>query len=500
MRTLPSLKHNVFANFIGKGWETVVNLLVIPLYLNLMGAEAYGLIGVYAALVGFFLVLDMGLSATLNRQLAHLSIMSGKNQEAHDLVKTLEYVYWGIGIVVGLLVFFLAPFIARYWVNPEGLGVEVVYQTVLIMGLTLAVQWPTSLYLGGLMGLQRQVLLNVVRAIFVTAQHGGALLVLLFLSATVKAFFQWQLAVVLLQTLVLAVLLHKSLLPSPVKARFDKSLLKKNWEFAAGMTGISVVVILLTQMDKIVLSKMLPLEVFGYYTLAFNVANALMFLVAPITTALFPRFSQMVAGCESSLSALYHFSCQALAVILLPAAMTLAFFSKEVLLIWLGDLRAVDQTYLLLSLFTVGTAFNGLMALPYNLQLAHGWTRLSLVKNVIALVLIAPLLIVLVIEFGALGGAIVWILLNLGYFLLEIPVMHRKILRGEMSHWYVQDTLLPMSVAALLTALSRWCYPSTLDPLMVVFWIVGTFLISSVCTAWISRVFHSSNFRILNSW
>ena len=59
------------------------------------------------------------------------------------------------------------------------------------------------------------------------------------------------------------------------KAVFQKQLLKGIWRFTAGMSGISILAVILTQLDKVILSKMLSLEMFGYYTLASMVAMSL---------------------------------------------------------------------------------------------------------------------------------------------------------------------------------------------------------------------------------
>ena len=83
---------------------------------------------------------------------------------------------------------------------------------------------------------------------------------------------------------------------------------------------------------------MLTLEMFGYYMLAFNVANTLHSLVTPISSAYFPKFTQLVSSAkESNLITLYHQGCQLLAVFVLPTAITIAVFSKEILTLWLGD-------------------------------------------------------------------------------------------------------------------------------------------------------------------
>jgi O-antigen/teichoic acid export membrane protein len=113
-----------------------------------------------------------------------------------------------------------------------------------------------------------------------------------------------------------------------------------------------------------------------------------------------------------------------------------------------------------LSLLMLGTALNSIMSLPLALQLAHGWTRLSVISNVIAVLLFVPLLVWLVILWGAEGAAVAWIALNVGYVLIQVPLMHRRLLRSEMWRWYSEDIGLPILVCGLVAALMAWLMPA----------------------------------------
>ena len=228
-----------------------MSLIFIPLYIKFMGIEAYGLIGIFVSLLALLAILDMGLSSTLSRELARLSTSEDTAQESRDLVRTMEFVYWGVGILVGLGFVALAPLIAHYWVKTQGIPTQTVQKAVLIMGLVVAFQWPGSLYDGGLTGLQRQVLLNGVRAGVATIQHAGAVLVLWLISPSILAYFTWQIIISIIQTFLLAYLVWQSLPATQKQSLFQKRLLKKNWRFAAGMTGISVITTILTQTDKL---------------------------------------------------------------------------------------------------------------------------------------------------------------------------------------------------------------------------------------------------------
>ena len=468
------VRRNIVANTLGKGWSMFMGLVFVPLYIKFLGMEAYGLIGFFATLQMVFSVLDLGLSTTLNRELARASAHPEQAEKTRDLVRTLEFVYWGIAVIIGATVIGIAPLIAHKWLNPKGLSVSSIEHVVVLLGLVTAFQWPIGFYSGGLMGLQRQMVNNVITSGLATARGAGAVLVLWLVSPTIEVYFQWQLVISMLGVAWFAITLWKSLPQDRVKARFRIALLRSVWSFAAGMTGISFVTLLLTQTDKILLSTLLPLEVFGYYTLAGAVASASVFVVGPMFNAVFPRFSQLASlGDSEQLKALYHRACQLTSVAVLPTMMVVTFFSFELLLLWTRNPLIAERAHWLVSLLAIGTALNGLMYIPYALQLAHGWTRLAFTANVIGVFLLVPLIFVLATHFGAVGAAVVWVLLNTGYVVFAVPAMHRRLLKGEMGYWYKVDIGRPLVGALPVVVLARVLYSQDVSSFGLLAYLVG---------------------------
>ena len=193
------LRTNLIANFAGAGWSAGIQLACVPLFIKLLGVEAYGLIGFFASLQIALQALNMGLSATVNRQLARYSTLPDKAQEPRDLLHTLATGCWAIGLLLGGSIALMAPAISGSWLRADALGPSAVRDAVQMMGLIIALQWPLSVYQGGLLGLQRHVLLNVLRILSATINTGGAVLALWFFSRHVETFFLWQIVGSLLQ-------------------------------------------------------------------------------------------------------------------------------------------------------------------------------------------------------------------------------------------------------------------------------------------------------------
>jgi len=421
-----------------------------------LGIESYGLVGFYATLVGSLTILDMGLTATLNRELAKQGAKNRTNKDIRNLAFSLECIYWCIGLLISLVVILLSGFIAKHWVNVESLSVPVVKNSIILMGIVLAFQWPIALYDGGLRGLEKHVLNNTIAVIMTTLRAAGVIVVLKYYSATLDAFFLWQAGISFLYVMIMKIALWKKMPSHYERSKFSKEQIKTVWRFAAGMTSISAVTFFIAQIDKIVLSKILPLSQFGYYTLAFTIASSITLIVMPLSLTFFPRFTKLVAaGNDEELKSLYHKACRLMATFIFPVSFVLIFFIQDILGIWTRSEVTTQNTYLLSQVLIIGSMFNALMVLPYNLIIAHGWVSFSIYQNAIAAVILVPMLFLWTNLYGAMGATFVWLSVNAGYIFISQPLMHRRLLKTELGKWYWNDTLLPMIPSLLIVLLIK---------------------------------------------
>lgn len=481
---MASIRINITANFVGNIWQALAGFIFIPFYIKFIGIESWGLIGIFTTLQIIFGLLDIGLSSTLNREMARLSVLPGKEQEMRNLVRTLEVFYWGIAILAGIAIASLSPLIANYWVKPGHLPAKTIEQAFLIMGFIIALQMPAGFYSGGLMGLQKQVLLNAVNVVISTVRSVGAVLILWLISPTIQAFFLWQIMISLMHTFLLTLFLWRELPAGGNTAVFEKKLIKNIWRFSLGMSGIAITSVILTQVDKVILSKILPLETFGYYTLASMVGMSLVRVFGPLFCGIYPKFTQLVSlGDQDELKQLYHRSCQFMAVLILPAAAVAALFSYEILLLWTQNPTIAEKSHLLVSILICGTALNGLMNFPFALQLAFGWTKLSFFKNVLAVIFLVPAIIYAALHYGATGAACAWLILNFCYLVFEIPIMHRRLMPEEKWRWYRYDVFYPFAGCVLTACLGRFMIRGPMSQSMMILSLISVTVLTFAAAA-----------------
>ena len=475
-----SLKSNVIANGVGLGWRAVMNLAFIPLYIRYLGVEAYGLVGIFALLQAWLVLLDIGMRPALAREMARFSGGAHGPQSIRDLLRSVELIGVAIAAAAAVAIWAASGWLAADWLRVENLPVSVAARAFAVMGIVAALRFVEDIYVSCLAGLELQVQQNTIIAVTASMRGLGAAGVLAWVSPTITAFFVWQGLVSLVTVALFAGAVYRTLPAAPRPARLSGTALRGVWQFAAGMMAITGLTLLLTQSDKILLSRLLSLKAYGYYALAGTVANGLTTISAPITAAFYPRLTALTTiGNEAAARAVYHQGAQLVTVFMGASAVVLIVFRNEVMMVWTGDQVLVRQVAPLVAILALGTLLNGLMAIPYQLMLAHGWTTLTIKVNTTAVAILVPAILWVVPRYGAVGAACIWVILNAGYVLFAISLMHRRLLRGEKWRWYCQDVLMPLGAAVGTALLCRELIPGHITGRIEE---TGALVGSAVCT------------------
>jgi O-antigen/teichoic acid export membrane protein len=227
------------------------------------------------------------------------------------------------------------------------------------------------------------------------------------------------------------------------------------------MGGISITGYLLTHLDKLILSRLLSLESFGHYSLAGTLAKGLYVMITPVFNAYFPRFSALVPTHDrGSMRLCYHNAAQIMSVLTLPLAIIIGVFSNEIAFLWLHDSAIAKSVAPITSVLVIGTCLNGLMNIPFALQLAYGNTKIGLYINLCLVAALAPAMILATFQYGVMGGAAMWGVINGLYLLVGLPLTHKYLLPGETADWIKSDVLPPLAVALILTGIGRISFSS----------------------------------------
>lgn len=453
MQSTKSLKWNAIANFIGLGYTIVVGIVILPLYLEYLGAEAFGLVGFFMVLHAWMQLLDMGMSPMLSRNVAKARGLKNGFLELRKLLRSIELILLILVLIIVLSIAAGSTWIASNWLNVTSLALPEVATSIFIMGAIIGLRLYSSLYRSGIQGMENQVWLNAANIILVTLKFVGALLLLKYVTQDFVYFFVYQFFVGIIELMVLATMFY-NFMPSTEKVGigFFWNTLKPALPFAGGIAYTAGIWVVLTQLDKLILSNILPLSEYGYFALVAIIAAGISQISAPISQAILPRMTYLLSqGKEQEMLALYRKSTQLMAVIMLPLAGMIAMFSSELLYAWTGDRKAAEWAGPILFWFALGNGILAISAFQYYLQFAHGKLRLHVIYNSISAIIQIPVIINVAFEYGALGVAVVWFTLRLISFIIWTPIVHHKFAPGIHWNWLLKDVApIFVSTAAML--------------------------------------------------
>jgi len=436
---------------LSRFWGAALSIILVPIYVKLLGIENYGLVAFYATLASALAILDVGLSASIIRQVAIYKTQSTNEKKLKNLIFTVEVLNWLIAIVVGIGIVALSNPIATHWVMAKDLPVNTIQHCVMLMGAIFAFQFPASVYDGAMVGLQNQNANALLNILFSTIKALGILVVLYFMQSSIELYFIWQAIVTLIYTLIMRWYVIKKITVVKFKAHFSTIELKIIWRFAGGIASTAIITFFIKQLDKIIVSR--NLEQLSYYSLAFLLASSISLITSPVLSIIYPKFTQMIALKDTvALKALYHKSCKWISILVFPIGLTLIVFAKEMVLLWTKNETLSAQTSPLLQVVVGGTLCNCMMIIPYNFTLAKGNTKYGLYQNIIVAIISVPLLFWWYAKYGALGASFVWLAVNAGIVLISIPLFHHLFLKKELWNWFKKDVFVPLVVACTLVA------------------------------------------------
>ena len=441
-----SLKLNVVANYVGFAYLALIGIVMVPSYVTRMGAEGFGLVSFFVVLQTFFQVLDFGLTPSMSREAARFRAGATDALSLRQLLRSFEIIFGLIAAVGAIALVFLAGWIANSWLRVESLPVKEIETSLRLMAMIAAVRWVSGLYRGAIAGFERQVWLAGFSCVTTTASFVLVVPVLDIAGSTPRVFFVHQSLVALLELGFLCFKAYKILPPPPQGTRVALSLVPVRGvlQFALNMAFVSSIWLAMNNLDKLMLSKLLSLSDYAIFSIAVLLASGVMFISGPISTALLPRLAKLSAeGDDDGFLSLYRNATQVIGIAVMPPCIVLAFFAEEILWVWTGNRDIARQAWPILTAYALGNGILAIGACAYYLQFGRGDLRLHVFGNILFVAILVPSLIWATLRFGPVGAGGAWLLSNVIYLAVWIPLVHRRFFAGLHRRWLVTDVLYP---------------------------------------------------------
>ncbi len=430
------LSKNILYNVLGQGLSVIVSFMAVRFVFRGLGGDALGLIYFNQSVsVALMLALELGICKTTVREVA-----SHSTDDPHyirQLIGTATSFYWSAYILLASLAYLVVPSLLRHWVHLQSLDQFTAARVMRILILGTLLSLPRGLYDSLLLGLERMSHANVLRVGNAAAQQLGIFLVLL-LHGSLLIVAYWIVASCLAGLLTYVVVCARffswrSLLPG-----FHLQVMRLNRAFSAQVFAISVSGWFLSETDKFVISRLLPLGVMGSYTVAKGAAGRCSMLMVAINEAAYPHLSALfkandIDGFRAQYQKLQELFCLAI----LPVYAAMPFLSSP-LFTFLFSPQTARMLMLPVAILALASYMYSTVAIPSVVALAAGKPEIVARLNYYAVFGVVLGYIVFIRLWGLAGaglGSALYPLLAYAYF---IPRCCRECLGMSTRTWFGQ--------------------------------------------------------------
>lgn len=451
---------NVAINFVGMVLPTFVSLVTVPAYIHTLGVERYGVMSLVWTLIGYFGILDLGMSMAAQ---CHISkaFASGDSALSARVYWSAFWLNLGTGVAGGLLIYSGAFAYTAYFAKVSaGLRHEV-YLALPWLAFAVPLANVSWVFAGAINGAERFGVYNANQTI------GTFLFQLLPLIAawSVAPTLQAVLAAAVVARLIAAVMLGSASIKvlgirsiEPPRFGIAKGLFNfGGWMLIASVTGM-----IADTLDRVMLGAGLGAKYVTYYAVPQNLVTRLSMLPNAFVRTLFPRLSALGRDAADTL---VEQSLEFLNAVFTPVAIVAIFALDPFLSLWVGrDLANLSSPVggvLVISVWLAGQASVARILIQSQLNPAR-----AAAAGLVQMPLFIGALWIGIHHFGLVGAAVavaVRALVDYGLLLLLCAIRIRAIALDMSAHLacllaslYAAHALpgLPAAIVACAAALA----------------------------------------------
>lgn len=403
-----SQKKNSLYNIIGLGIPLIVGIVVIPILISQLGESKFGILTLIWALIGYFSVFDLGLGRSLT-----LNLSRALSKNYFKIIGPIFYTscisIFFISLILSIFIFFSFIFLSSFYFTDFFVSNEI-SNSVYIITIFL----PLIILIAALRGtLESLDLFGIIN--FIRLPTG----VLTFTAPLISIYFFGSRMDMIVLSLIIVKLISFSfyLFFSLTKLRefepkylFKKRLLNPLIYTGGWMTVSNLVSPLMGYLDRFILAYLISTAAVAYYVTPFEIVSKIWIIPGSLTLTLFPFFSFNSEKKNSTeLIRMFKKSSYTIFLIVFPISLFFAFFSTEILSIWINEEFSIKSS-LLLKIFSFGIFFNCLVHIPFTLLQASGFSKATAIIHTAQLPIFVFFLFLLTNIYGLIGTAIAWIL------------------------------------------------------------------------------------------
>ena len=395
---------NSFINLFGYIFPALVAIITLPILINFLGIERFGVLSLAWMITGYFSFFDFGIGRALVKLLSEN--LSLKKQIVNELIWTAIIITIFIGIIISLSFYLSSSFLTyRIFKIPFHLQDEV-KKSFNILSISIPIILLTIILRGILESYQRFVNISILRIIISSLIYIGPLLVSIYSN---NIFYIVSLLVIIrLIELIFYVYFCKSISPDLFnKFKINQSLIIKYLNFGVWMMISNIINPLMYYIDRFTIAAIISLSALTYYIISMEIIIRMMIIPSAICGVLFPAMSYVLKTNKNHAVTLFYNGIKFTFIVILPIFLCIFFFAREGLTVWLGE-EFAEQGANILRILMIGGLINSLSFFPFSMLHAAGRPDITAKLHIIESPLYLALIWILTTKFGVLGAAIAW--------------------------------------------------------------------------------------------
>lgn len=402
VRSRWALTAATFWNLLGQALPSLAAVASIPILLSNLGAAGFGFLALAYVLVGYFSILDFGISRSLTRSVAQ---RLGRG----EIVESQEMATVGLLLLVFLaLPMALGAFLATpLWLNQFGLKDQALLAGAGSIALAIAAAIPAIMVFQAQRGIVEAA--GHFRTSSIVKTASGTLIYAL----PALASYHTNRLEILLWAIVAAravgILGYAVLASDTLRWRWPTATgprMRELMSFGAWVTLSSILSPLMIYADRFFIGHGSSLEQAGIYAVAFDVLTKLLIIPAAVGGAVYPMAAQQ----EHDAAVTRSIFLRGLALTALPLALILCLllpFAQDLLSWWIDPaLAAALRTTV--PILAIGVMLNALAHMPYAILQAGGDARTPALLHLVELPLYVLMLLFCLQHWGIAGAAAAW--------------------------------------------------------------------------------------------
>ena len=400
-----TLLHNTGWNLGGYVAPLVVGVIAMPILVERLGIDRFGLLTLAWTVIGYLSLFDFGLGRALTKLVAE-KIGNGSLTEIPSVFWNSVALLLVVGVIGGLAFAGISG-----WLVTSALKVPARLRTeTLISFYYMAATIPIVTTAAGLRGYleahQEFRSLNVVRALIGVLGFVGPLSVLPFTHRLTAVIGMLSVT----RVIALGGLLGLCMRQTP-ELRQTKNIgslpLGPLIRFGGWLTVSNVLSPVMVSMDRFFIGSLLSLSMVAYYVTPSEMMLKILVIPMALQSVIFPAFSGM--GDDSGRIVLfYRRANEAVLLVMFPFILVAVAFAPQLLSIWLGAGFAVHSS-IVLQVLAIGVFINAVAHVPSVLVQSVGRPDVNAKLKLIEIPIYIALAWWLIVRFGIVGAAAAWL-------------------------------------------------------------------------------------------